>query len=388
LYSKKLPIEPQTPEQLSEALALAANRRKTISLGGNFSKLGMAGPSRPADVTITTARMNRILQYEPTDLTLSVEAGTAWSEVTRLLAANNQMIPLDPPLAGHATVGGVIATNSTGPRRRLYGSARDLVIGMKFATLEGKLVQSGGMVVKNVAGLDMGKLLIGSFGTLAAIAVVNFKLTPKPAIQKTILLSFDTLEEALNARGQLMRGVLQPAAIDLLNPLAAADFDEHCFLLVVQFGGNAAVVARYEREIGSLGDWLVLEGADEEDFWRPLHDFAPLCMARFPAGAVVRISSTVTQLGDVLSSLKVRALARAANGITYAAFDRAEEAAEWMKASKHQPWKCVIDFAPEAQKSRLDLWPSPGGDFGMMKKIKQMFDPGNLLNNGRLYRLI
>ena len=88
-----------------------------------------------------------------------------------------------------ATVGGMVAANISGARRRLYGTARDLVIGMKFATLDGKLVQSGGMVVKNVAGLDMGKLMIGSFGTLAAIASVNFKLQPRPAVARTILFS-------------------------------------------------------------------------------------------------------------------------------------------------------------------------------------------------------
>ncbi len=121
-----------------------------------------------------------MLEYEPRDLTISVEAGLPWREFTSLLAANRQMVPLDPPFAADATVGGVVAANSSGPRRRLYGTARDLVIGMRFATLEGKLVQSGGMVVKNVAGLDMAKLMIGSFGTLAAIAVVNFKLLPAP----------------------------------------------------------------------------------------------------------------------------------------------------------------------------------------------------------------
>src|SRR6202035_1286783 len=121
---------------------------------------------------------------------LSVEAGTPWAEVCRVLDEHHQMIPLDPPYAGSATVGGVIATNGSGPRRRLYGSARDLVIGMRFATLEGKEVQSGGMVVKNVAGLDMSKLLIGSFGTLAAITVVNFKLLPMPEVERTFLLCF------------------------------------------------------------------------------------------------------------------------------------------------------------------------------------------------------
>ena len=132
------------------------------------------------------------------------------------------MVPLDPPFSDAATIGGIVSANSSGPRRRLYGTARDLVIGMKFATIEGKLVQSGGMVVKNVAGLDMGKLMIGSFGTLAAIAVVNFKLLPRPAAEASLLLSFETLDDAIAARDRILKGVLAPAAIDLLNPLAAA----------------------------------------------------------------------------------------------------------------------------------------------------------------------
>src|ERR1700730_19456613 len=102
--------------------------------------------------------MGRILQYEPRDLTISVEAGMRYADLSSVLAKNRQMIPLDPPFANNATIGGIVAANSSGPRRRLYGAARDLVIGMKFATLEGKLVKCGGMVVKNVAGLDMGKL--------------------------------------------------------------------------------------------------------------------------------------------------------------------------------------------------------------------------------------
>src|SRR4029078_11210482 len=125
---------------------------------------------------------------------------------------------LDPPFADGATIGGILAANSSGPWRRLYGTARDLVSGMKFATIEGKVVQSGGMVVKNVAGLDMGKLMIGSFGTLAAIAVANFKLLPAPTVERSVLLPFATLADGIAARNQILTGVLQPAAIDLLNP--------------------------------------------------------------------------------------------------------------------------------------------------------------------------
>src|SRR3569833_2365954 len=117
-----------------------------------------------------------LLHYEPNDLTVSVEAGTRWSELQKTLAKNRQRIALDPPFAADATVGGVVASNTSGPLRKQFGTARDLVIGMQFATLEGKLVRTGGMVVKNVAGLDMGKLMVGSFGTLAVITSVNFRL--------------------------------------------------------------------------------------------------------------------------------------------------------------------------------------------------------------------
>ena len=190
-------LAPTTPAELAEALRDAAAHGRTIALAGNSSKRRMAGPIEPADAAITTSALQRVIEYEPRDLTISVEAGLPWRELTRILAANRQMVPLDPPFADHATVGGVMASNSSGPRRRLYGTARDLVIGMRFATLEGKLVQSGGMVVKNVAGLDMAKLMIGSFGTLAAIAVVNFKLQPAPETERSFLLPFDSLSGAI-----------------------------------------------------------------------------------------------------------------------------------------------------------------------------------------------
>ena len=144
-------LNPETPEQLAEALLSSASAGQPITLGGAFTKNGMAGPLPDLGVKISTARLNRVLKYEPRDLTVSVEAGMPYMELTRILAANGQMIPLDPPFSADSTVGGVLAANTCGPRRRLYGTPRDMVIGMKFATVEGKLVQAGGMVVKNVA---------------------------------------------------------------------------------------------------------------------------------------------------------------------------------------------------------------------------------------------
>jgi len=370
---------PESPEELASALSAAAAEKHTITLGGRFSKNKMAGPVARSDVTIATTSLARVLSYEPNDLTISVEAGVRWAEMSRLLAENRQMVPLDPPFAGAATVGGVVSANCSGPRRRLYGTARDLVIGMTFATVEGKLVKSGGMVVKNVAGLDMGKLMIGSFGTLAAIAVVNFKLLPMPQVERMFLMSFDALDGAITARDRILKSVLMPAAIDLLNPAAAQILGWSGYVLAVQAGGNAAVIDRYEKELRDIGSLRVADAAALAS----IQEFTPWYLATHEHGAVVRISCTLSEVGEVFQSLHNPVLARAATGVCYAYFDN-PQAAEAVSSTR----KAIIEFAPEAQKPKLKLWPSPEPDFELMKRIKHMLDPEQLLNRGRLYNRI
>lgn len=366
---------PATAEELAECLHRAASEGQKIRLGGNFTKDAMAGALEPSDVTVSTRSLNRVLQYEPRDLTISVEAGMLFSGLTQLLAANAQMVPLDPPFFDSATVGGVIAANTTGPRRRLYGSVRDVVIGMTFATLEGKLVKTGGMVVKNVAGLDMGKLMIGSFGTLAAVTTVNFKLFPVPPVEGTFVLSFSDLASAVAKRDQILRSVLQPAAIDLLNPEAAAITGLRGWTLLLQVGGSKAVLERYAVE---LGGGNMLSDADARETWTQIREFTPRYLGGRPEGAVVRISCTLAEVGPVLRDFAGPAVARAGTGVVYLYYADARQAS----VGKHRG---AIEFAPETEKRRLDLWPSPGSSFGVMENVKRMFDPGNLLNRGRLY---
>jgi glycolate oxidase FAD binding subunit len=317
-----------------------------------------------------------------------VGAGLSWRELTHLLAENRQMVPLDPPFADGATVGGVISANCSGPRRRLYGTARDLVIGMQFATLEGKLVKSGGMVVKNVAGLDMAKLMIGSFGTLAAIAVVNFKLQPMPEVERSFLVPFDSLAAAIAARNEILKGQLQPAAIDLLNPAAACTLGYSTWLLALRSGGNQAAVQRYEREFASFTDGVILEEEGQQTFWRHVENFTPEFLAAHQDGAVVRASCTLKDSEAVMQSFPGPAVARAGSGVCYGYFERAQAAADWLAGTQPTGGNAVIEFAPDWSRRKLDLWPSPGGDLEIMKRVKYLFDPRNLLNRGRLYRLI
>ncbi len=376
---------PETPVQLAEALHRAARLSRTIALGGNGTKRRMAGPIGHPDECISTARLDRVLEYEPRDLTISVEAGLPWKDLERTLAGNRQMVPLDPPFADAATVGGVVASNSSGPRRRLYGTARDMVIGVEFATVEGKLVKSGGMVVKNVAGLDMAKLMIGSFGTLAALAVVNFKVLPAPELERSFLLSFPHPSEAIAARNRILAGALQPSAIDLLNPPAAATLGNRAWMLAIRAGGNADTVQRYERELAELADGMAYDGDRQEELWGHIGQFTPRFLERHADGAVARLSCTLKEVGTAMESFEGPALARAGSGVCYGYFEGSGAAGKWLAGATSRGWKAVLEFSPEDRRVAFELWPSPGGDLEVMRRVKQLFDPGNILNRGRLY---
>jgi glycolate oxidase FAD binding subunit len=370
-----LMIIPGSAEELAEALASSQRSRQSIHLCGNSTKDRMGGPISPADVRISTAKLNRVLQYEPSDLTISVEAGITYRELTRVLAENRQMIPLDPPFSEHATVGGVVAANASGPQRRLYGTARDIVIGMTFVTLEGKLIRSGGMVVKNVAGLDMGKLMIGSFGTLAAVAVINFRLHPMPAATRTFVREFVRATEAITARDKILKSSLQPAAIDIIK--SAAGYD-----LMIQAGGSAAVLDRYSVELAGA---RVLEGSEESKLWERIREFTSQYLRENENGVVLRISCTLSEVGRVLEALPAPALARAGSGVCYGYFPQAGDLRRIESLYSKGVGKSVVEFAPQGVRETAELWPEPGSDFGMMKKVKEMFDPQYLLNRGRLY---
>ena len=338
-------LAPDSAEELAAALAENARAQKTIRFGGRFSKDDAGGPlSKPAGVTLSTSNLRAVRQYEPSDLTVSVDAGLPWAELSALLATHRQMIPVDPPWSDTATVGGVVATNYSGPRRRGFGTVRDHVIGMRFATLDGKIVQSGGMVVKNVAGLDMGKLLIGSWGTLGAMVSVNFKLTPQPEYTKTFAREFPKLEDAIASRDGMMQGVLQPWAIDLLNPAAATALGFKGWTLLLQAGGSATVIARYKQSLAGFGE-------TSDEIWTAIREFP----ARHKRVAARRFAPS--DLAAAIKDAKGEAVARAASGILYETVDA------------------------------FTRPPEPAG-FEMMRRVKAMFDPDAILNPGRLNGLL
>lgn len=248
-----------------------------------------------------------------------------------------------------------------------------MVIGMSFATLDGKLIETGGMVVKNVAGLDIGKLMIGSFGTLAAIVSVNFRVHPMPPATRTFRWEFHGAELAAARSFGILKSALQPMAIDIRK-------GGGLYTLLVQAAGSAAVLERYGRD---LEGGEALDAEAERQAWREIRQFTPLWLATYPEGAVVRVSSKLSEVARVLAALPEMAVARAGSGVCHGYFKEAEEAGRWIK--ERHAGTAVIEFAPQAFREGEELWPAPGKDFAIMESIKNMFDPERLLNRGRLY---
>lgn len=375
---------PGKAEELVELFREATSRNRTILLGGNFSKHRYGGPVAPADVTISLSRMNQVLAYEPADLTISVGAGMTYGALTALLASKGQMLPLDPAYAEESSLGGVLACNLSGPRRRRFGTARDMVIGMTFVTLGGKVVKTGGMVVKNVAGLDMGKLMIGSLGTLAAIVSVNFKLLPLPEQSESYLFRYERVGDAIAKRTEILQGQLQPVAIDLLSPRAAwrCGVGEKHFVLAVQFASNERAIQRCRL---SMEGAEALQEAAETQFWRQVREFPRQYAKDYPAAAVVRISAALGELHSGLAGAQGAFVSRSGNGVSYLYFPDFTSASQALTDLHAAGVKCVLESAAMDDKREALLWPAPGDDFGMMERVKQMFDPERLLNRGRMY---
>jgi glycolate oxidase FAD binding subunit len=381
------PIAPTTPEELATVLGEAALQNKSIALIGFDSKLLMAGPAVKTDILLSTRGLGRVLDYEPKDLTISVQAGIPLAELQALLAKNGQMVALDPPHSELASVGGVIASNSSGPLRLGYGTARDLVIGMTFATLQGKLVRTGGMVVKNVAGLDIAKLMIGSFGTLAVVTSVNFRVHSRPARTSTFLFEKPTLESALELRRSILASPLHPIAADLLSPRAMVRLHRRGFAVALRAAGSDAVLARYRAAWNGAE---ILEHAEEEEFWRFVREFSPDHLRRNPEGCVLRVSSTLKAMGQVLGELTEPYISRLMSGVTTIPVINYAAAAPILARFAENHWPAVIEYAPHSIRAQSPLWLVPENEpeqnaFRMMEKLKAVFDPQHLLNRNRLY---
>ena len=207
-------VEPADGNELAATLQAASRDKQITVLRGGGTKLGWGRPPATIDLVVSTAKLNTLLVHRHGDMTATVHAGVTLAQFNRELARHGQWLPIDSAFDA-ATIGGIVATNDSGPVRHRYGTPRDLLIGVTLALTDGRIVKAGGHVVKNVAGYDLGKLASGSFGTLAAIVDATFKLLPIPQASATLDASYDDGEVLARDVMQVSTSQLEPMAFDV-----------------------------------------------------------------------------------------------------------------------------------------------------------------------------
>src|SRR5688500_7991157 len=248
-----LRCEPTSADELAAVVRLANEQKAGVLPRGGGTRMHLGYPPRSADLLLSTRGLNRIVEYEPADLTVTVEAGIGLAELQSRLGQHGQLLALDPPSAANATIGGIVASNASGPLRLRYGSARDLVIGTRVANADGTLTKAGGRVVKNVAGYDLNKLYTGSLGTVGVIVELSFKLHPLPQQEATVVAIFPNPELEAEVSATVLRSPLGPTAIEIVNGRAAATIAGG---LSVPTGGCAmfVLVGGFDKAVGRVAD--------------------------------------------------------------------------------------------------------------------------------------
>ena len=404
----RMVVSPASVAELQAVVRAAADQGASMAPRGSGSKMGLGTPPTSADVLLSLGRLNAVIEYDIANLTVVCQAGVRVETLQQQLHATRQFLPLDPPYTNQATVGGVVATNSSGPRRLVYGSARDLVLGMKVVSSSGELLSVGGKTVKNVAGYDLDKLFIGSMGTLGIIVEVAFRLLPLPQQRATLLAAFPALAPALEMAARLRASQYLPSALEVLNPraLEACGLGNGTYGLLIALEGVTEAVERQKAEIAALcaghGSPAVevLEGDAESSAWREIRDLA-LTVASRALGAVATKSSValsglqgvcdVARQAAERRGLPLCLEVRASSGIVYAWLEgqdgdeprQVEAISEMRTAAVAAGGGLVIESAPRLVKSVISVWGEPGSDFPAMKAVKAKLDPRGLLNPGR-----
>lgn len=395
-------IVPKSARELSDAVGRSdADGRKLLVVGGNTLR-GMGFPPERVDVTVETTDLAGIVTYEPADLTIAAQAGTPLQTISTTLAACGQFVPFDAPRPQYATLGGTLAAGWRGPRRHAYGRLRDFVIGSTVVLADGTIARAGGMVVKNVAGYDMSRLYVGSFGTLGVLAQANLKTMPQTGRGRVFLAR---LPEGSRHRAfaQLRGLAICPSAalwIDGFHQTIDGDAGDEGRLLVM-LEGSDALLQRATRDLRSaLGragvpETRVVDAGARESFERAVDAYVATLGERsmtyrlypFPddsesvaatvrelAGRFAMRCETIVDVmnGDVVarvSDLDMRAL-----GVKIEPFDDALH-------EVHPGAQVVAGDHPH--RAYLRVWGEAPASIEKMRALKRRFDPHRTLNPGR-----
>ena len=395
-------VAPSAVSEIQDILDLAVKEKLSVIPAGNGSKLSIGNPPAQIDLLMTMRKFNKVVEYVPDDLTITAGSGMLLKDVQEILADNNQLLPTNPPYDNESTVGGVVATNSSGPHRLRYGTTRDLVLGMRVVQANGTVIKAGGKVVKNVAGYDINKLYIASYGTLGIITEVSFKLFPKPEIERTMLLRFNQHENAIHVAEEISKSQLLPVFVSFLSTgIPGTEVLDPC--LLVGIDGHPKTVNWQIDQINSIAN---LNGAVKKEVCKDQKQSqlrSLLCA--FPEGkrsnsvVVSRINVRPSDVGNFISSVldigspfSVCVMSHVGHGTVYLILANFVEKqmdllANTLTILRNQvaniQGNLILEVAPVSLKNLIDVWGDVGTKSQLMTQIKSELDPTNVLNPGR-----
>jgi glycolate oxidase FAD binding subunit len=377
-------VEPGSIEEISDVMKLAAREDLAVAPRGGGTKMHIGDPPRRLDLIVSTARMSGVLEHTPGDQIIRLEAGIKLEDLQEHISGSDQMLAIDPPESG-ATIGGIVAANSSGPRRYRYGTIRDLIIGITVVLHDGTVAKAGGKVVKNVAGYDLSKLFTGSLGTLGVIATANFRLHPRPGATRTVAVEVTEPQQAQAAAQAIVHSQVEATAVEL-------HYDENEKQLAVLLesipGGIDAKAETTSFLLKQFGEVRTLSD-EEADRLGPLT----------PPEVVLKIGAPPVDLAAVLESVlgaaerkglaHPRITGHAGTGVTLVGFSGENEdgparfVEELREIWVRRGGNVTLQRAPLTLKQRVSTWDNGGDYLGLVRRVKEKFDPRGGMNPGR-----
>lgn len=396
-------VRPATSEEVVALVGWARTTHRTLTVTGQGTRLASGNPPERCDVLLSLARMNRILDYEPADLTARVEAGCPLATFNQTARTYRQWLPFDPPGSDQATLGGIAATDDFGPLRYTYGRPRDYVIGLEVVDGHGRLIKSGGRVVKNVTGYDLNKLFVGSYGTLGVIVHINVKLRPRPEGDATALIRKGSTEVLLTCARTLWRSELLPAAVILVNSGAgrALGLEPAEPSLLVRFIETEPAIRYQLDRLGEIAahhtlSCVRLDDARAASLWHTLASTRFLMNCEFilrlsalPAHTGALFTFCQQELSRLVENPSVIAyvgtgVVRASGMLPRHRFPLLAETVQTLRSMCRQiGGHLIVEAAPAEIKRDLDAWGDIGPTASLMRALKHQFDPERIFSPGR-----
>lgn len=396
-------VEPASAQEIAAILRIANQQGLNVVPAGGLTQQQSGAVPNHIDVVLCTSRLKAVEHYDPGDLTVGIGAGCTVAQLASLVAKDGLLFAADVAQPERATVGGMLATGITGPLRHGYGGLRDYCIGVRFVTGDGRKGKGGGRVVKNVAGFDLMKLLIGSRGTLAVITGASFKLFPAPRQTRTFVAGFANSADAIQFRNAVLRSPLSPICLELISReirplLPKGKSATTAWSICVRASGSDAVLARYRAELGAAISSEV-DGIAEAEFWRAVQNLPHVISKQRPDSLLIALSLPPADVLPVLSDLEANA---ATNNLTLAVIGRVGVghllAAIWPGGDAQADFGDALSnlrdrlsrdasmsvlYCPDALRHAITTWQKTPTHLESMRALKRVLDPKDVLNRGR-----